>query len=86
MDGAEFILVSIAAKQSMKTKQLAEKSQFFQRVLKKKFRRQKNGQFRKFFKGLLLCILAKIAHFEYLLVSIEPRINCASIVTTLAKI
>ena len=64
MDGAEFILVSIATKQSMKTKQLAEKSQLFQRVLKKKFR-QKNGQFRKFFKGLLLCILAKIAHFEY---------------------
>ena len=36
MDSAEFILVSIATKQSMKPKQLAEKSQLFQRVLKKK--------------------------------------------------
>ena len=65
MDGAEFILVFIAIKQSMKAEQLAEKSQLF-KGYSKKSSTKKMANF-EFFKGFPLCILAKFAHFEYLL-------------------
>ena len=85
---AEFILVSNDTKSAKKKEVLADKWRFFQRVLKMADFDQsaKGGPFAKF------STLVKIGHFEYhlsantsfflaLLVSLETRINSASIHT-----
>ena len=53
---AEFILVSIDTKNSMKQQELVEKSQFFQRVLKM-------GNFGPNCKGGTVCKILEIGHF-----------------------
>ena len=59
MDGAEFILVSIATKQSMKPEQLAEKSQLFKGYSKKSFAK-KMANLENFSKGFPFAFWPKL--------------------------